>query len=115
MIPLGPGQTILFNDDGREAIEAFTQLAHYVLVIFTDDKDDGAVIVPLLHGEGVIVEVRKHMRKYFVARKDARKFLRLFTAHQQAIGTGLYEPAPPARLVSMRATRAYPLPKDLPL
>lgn len=89
MIPIGPGQTVVFNEDGRKAIEAFARLAHYILLITTSDDDDGSmVVIPILHGAGVTDELRRHMRQYYVAKKDGQKFLRLFQSHQRAIDAG---------------------------
>ena len=115
MIPIGPGRTVVFNEHGKKAIETFARLAHYILLITTGKEDDGMVVIPILHGEGVIDELRRHMRQYFVAKKDAKKFLRLYLAHQRAIDAGLYKPELRARLVSLKATRPFPIPKDVPL
>ena len=53
MIPIGPGQTIVFNDAGKEAITAFLEISHHVLLI-SPGEEQGCVVIPILHGACVV-------------------------------------------------------------
>ena len=72
-------------------------------------------IVPILIDEQTAQELPPILRHYHVRRRQIKDFMRLFLADQAAMNAGLYEPAPPARWVHMKATRRLPLPKDIPL
>ena len=115
MISHEPKSLALFNEQGRASIQKIALLSHYLLLIFTDNKDDEMAILPVLHGEATALEQPGLLKRYYVHSKQARRFLRLFRAHQTAIDAGLYQPEAPARYVRLKATKPFPLPKDIPL
>ena len=106
---------IIPKPDIWDAVGKFGKEAHYI--IFADmpleaDGDQGMIVKPVKIGEYTPQQFHIALKRLAIKPKQAKLLGQIYATATRAAEAGLYTPAPPARIVYVKATRAVPWPDD---
>ena len=106
--------SIIPKPDIWDFANKYGKLAHFLIFVSMPDEGagKGMIVKPVQIGEYTPQQFRKMLKRLAIKPKEAKLLGQLYAAATHAANAKLYTPAPPARIVSLEATRQVPWPDE---